>query len=323
MKRALILMVLLLAVLLGSTYIVCSESPQERHEREKAEVLAQLQKFEMMDFGSVKDYKGLKQIEEEIFRIMNEWLARKPVIAHLAWKDSGAVIQQRLADRADLLAANARREVQGQTFADRKKATDAVQLWLLSAQSRRWADYVLRSMEDAPETISLLPEESWKSHNPDSLEPVRASKDFWVASIGTKQFTLDEPLYNNVWQTYFEKMLEVAKASESSTTMSAMLTWLEEYRNSKIDSSGKSKSYSIRYYNRGPGPTHNTYLRFKMLPDAERQELDKLIADLKEELKLLKMRAKEKEAVSPCKKMGLEPDPYEMLEELKCTDVAY
>ncbi|MDO8586936.1 MAG: hypothetical protein Q7T82_07830 [Armatimonadota bacterium] len=323
MKRALMFLVLLLAVLFSSGAGVYPESPEERHEREKAEVREQLQKFEMMDFGAIKDYKGLKQVEEEIFQIMNEWLARKPVIAHEAWKEGGAFIQQRLADRADSLAGSVRRDVQGQTYADRKKATDAVQLWLLAAQSRRWADYVVRSIENTPESMTVLPDNEWKKYDADSSEPVRVSKNYWIVSDKTKQLVLDEPLYNNVWQTYFEKMLDVAKASESVSAMNAMLNWLEQYKNSKIDSSGKSKLYSIRYHDQGPGPVYNFYLQLKMLPDAERQELDKLIVDLKGELKLSMLRAKEKEADSPCKKMGLEPDIYEMMEELKCTDVAY
>lgn len=290
-------------------------------ERLKAEGLEKLKKYDLMDFGVIKDYQGLKNVEEEIFQLVNGLLAQdRSWAAYDIWKERGASVQKRLADRADGIASILRSEIKGRTPSDKFKASEVIRTLLLAAQSRRWADYVIQNIEKAPREI-------WLSADQTPGSPLKTSLgNVWEISPQDRineELELGEPIYNNVWQIYFSKMLEVAKGTGNIGSMSSMLSWLEQYKNSKLDGNGRSKMVNIGYNLQTGERCDNVTFHFKMLPDAERAELDRIIDQIKEEIKTAQVKFNERVAAGPCKKMGLAPNPDEMLEELRCTDVAY
>lgn len=290
-------------------------------ERIKTEVMQALEKYGEMDLGTLKDFQSLKQVGEGINQIMNRLLDDRPGMAYEVWKERGAEIQKRLADRADSLASVLRSEIKGQGPLDRLKAGEAVQNLLLAAQSRRSADYVIQNLEKIPERIWVeedrIPGQPFKS-------PVN---DYWAISPRDKineEVHLGEPIYNNIWQTYFSKMLEISRTSGNIGGMRSLLSWLEKFRDSKLDADGKPKMFTVQYFDTTSGVRDfSATFYFKMLPDAEREELDRIIEQIKSELKTAEVRSKEREAANPCKKMGSVPNMEEWREELRCTDEAF
>jgi len=282
-----------------------------------------LDKYAKMDFGSIKRYSALRDIEKDIFNSLNASIAASPIKTSKLWEEKGAEIQRRLADRALTLASFHQRKTKGTQREDKENAYQAIQCRLLAAQSKRWAAYIPESLREVPYTIIKFSE----GMRPDEIQ-IHSSEREWCVDSRIKrfrkEFILNNPSYLNIWNVEVPWILDLARKTHDLAAMNDIRAWLLKYRDSKLDSSGKSKMFRQRYYDSKNKQRWDDFIFYiKQIPDAELSEINNAIKKVEDEIKVAKAEFQRWYEEQPCKPMGEDISVEGWTEELRCTDLAY
>ncbi len=268
---------------------------------------------ELSDQDVPKDYEGLKAFQRRVFDIMNACLSTRPSVAYDLWLKYGQALLTRISTQAGLTANFSIEQVKGESKEDKLNSQAAIRCLLIQAECSRWANFIGQMMERIPEKIVVVSNMSAGN--------IQKRKGVWDIAPRDK-ISQEEAFvnYNGIWKEASSFMLNIARKAKDAAGLRMLLAWFKQYENAKLESNGKSILYLTCYAN----PCEH-FVYFKMLPDSEKAEIDKIIEQIKKELKLMEEKPDSQVAkpVGPCKKMGNAPNIDDMMEELRCTDAAF